>query len=261
MAADRMETQLATLLNPLQPAFLRILKLIADAARAQGKNISLCGEMGGQVRFLPLLVGMGLNKISAAAPSVAGLKAELARLNQSACKKLLETAVACATSSEVDGLLEQFSAQVSVPLLETELIMIDSDATTKEEAIKQGVDRLFVLGRTDNSLAVEDAIWRREATYSTGFGHGFAIPHCQTNAVRFNSLVLLKLKSPVAWNSLDGQPVRVVILLAIRSAQAGTTHMQVLAKLARQIMDDDFRAALERENKPARLCAVLQNIF
>jgi multiphosphoryl transfer protein len=262
MAADRMDTGLATLLNPLQPAFLRILKLIADAARAQKKEISLCGEMGGQVRFLPLLVGMGLNKISAAAPSVASLKTELARLNQMACEKLLETAVACATSSDVDALLEQFAAQASVPLLETELVVIDSDATSKEEVIKQGIDQLFILGRTDNSLAVEDAIWRREATYSTGFGHGFAIPHCQTNAVRFNSLVLIKLKTPVAWNSLDGQPVRVVILLAIRAAHGGgNAHMQVLAKLARKIMDEDFRAELELENDPAQLYAIMEKIF
>jgi fructose-specific phosphotransferase system IIA component len=143
----------------------------------------------------------------------------------------------------------------------TELVMIESDATTKAEAIKQGVDLLFILGRTEDSLAVEDAIWRREATYSTGFGHGFAIPHCQTDVVRFNSLVLIKLKSPVAWNSLDGQPVRVVLLLAIRAAQAGTAHMQVLAKLARKIMDDDFRAELERENVPALLNAILQQVF
>ena len=262
MAADRMDTGLATLLNPLQPAFLRILKLVADAARAQKKEISLCGEMGGQVRFLPLLVGMGLDKISAAAPSVAGLKAELARLNQTACQNLLADALNCATADEVGALLENFSAQISVPLLETELVVIDSDATSKEEVIKQGVDQLFILGRTDNSLAVEAAIWRREATYSTGFGHGFAIPHCQTNAVRFNSLVLLKLKSPVAWNSLDGQPVRLVILLAIRAANSGSNaHMQVLAKLARKIMDEDFRAELEKENDPARLCAVIGKIF
>ena len=261
MAADRMDTGLAMLLNPLQPAFLRLLKLIADAARAQKKAISLCGEMGGQVRFLPLLVGMELDKISAAAPTIAGLKTELTRLNQKTCRQLLATALNCATADDVSALLEQFSAQLSVPLLESELVMIDSDAATKEEAIKQAVDRLFVLGRTDNSQAVEDAVWRREATYSTGFGHGFAIPHCQASAVRFNSLVLLKPKSPVAWNSLDGQPVRVVILLAIRAGQAGTTHMQVLAKLARKIMDDDFRTELEQETDPARLCAVLQKIF
>ncbi len=261
MAADRMNPQLAALSNPLQPAFLRLLKLIADAARTQKKEISLCGEMGGQVRFLPLLAGLSLDKISAAAPAVAGLKAELSRLNQKTCRQLLDAALNCATADEVSALLEQFSAQLSVPLVEAELVMIDSDATTKEEAIKQAVDRLFILGRTDNSQAVEDAVWRREATYSTGFGYGFAIPHCQANAVRFNSLVLLKPKSPVAWNSLDGQPVRVVILLAIRAGQAGTTHMQVLAKLARKIMDDDFRAELEQEKDPARLCAVLEKIF
>jgi mannitol/fructose-specific phosphotransferase system IIA component (Ntr-type) len=79
--------------------------------------------------------------------------------------------------------------------------------------------------------------------------------------VRFNSLVLLKLKTPVAWNSLDGQPVRVVILLAIREDQAATTHMKVLANLARLVMDEDFRADLEQENEPAKLCAILQKIF
>ena len=261
MAADRLNAQLAGLANPLQPAFLRLLKWVVDAARAQQKEISLCGEMGGQVRFLPLLVGLGLNKLSAAGPALAGLKAELSRLNQAACRKLLEAALKCATAVEVGSLLDQFSGQTSVPLMATDLVLIESDATTKAEAIKQGVDRLFVMGRTDDALAVEDAIWRREATYSTGFGHGFAIPHCQTDAVRFNSLVLIKLNSPVAWNSLDGQPVRVVLLLAIRAAQAGTAHMQVLAKLARKIMDDDFRAELERENVPVQLNAILQQVF
>jgi fructose-specific PTS system IIA-like component len=261
MAADRMDSKLGALSNPLQPAFLRLLKLIVDAAQSRQKEISLCGEIGGQVRLLPLLAGLGLNKISAAAPAIAGLKAELSRLNRKTCQQLLEAAAHCATADEVDVLLEQFSAQASLPLLETGLVMIDADATSKEEAIKQAVDRLFVTSRTDQAHLVEDAVWRREATYSTGFGHGFAIPHCQTNAVRFNSLVLLKLKTPVAWNSLDGQPVRVVILLAIRSAQAGTTHLQVLAKLARKIMDDDFRAALEQENNAGRLCAILQAIF
>ena len=260
MAADRMNERLGTLYNPLHPSFLRLLKQISDTARAQKKDLSLCGEMGGQVKYLPLLTGLGLNKISAATPTIARLKTELSRLKMGACQQLLETAMDCATADEVAALLEQFSAQASVPLLETELVIVESDATTKEEVIKQAVDKLFVLVRTENSQALEQAIWRREATYSTGFGHGFAIPHCQSNAARFNSLVLLKLKSPVAWNSLDGQPVRVAILLAIREGQAATTHMKVLAKLARKIMDAEFRAELEQEKEPAKLCAILQKI-
>ena len=261
MAADRMSARLGALTNPLQPAFIRLLKLAAEEAREQSKEISLCGEIGGQARFLPLLVGLGLNKISAAAPAIAGLKAELSRLNQDRCRQLIEQVLRCATPEEVGVLLDQFSAQIPVPLVEYGLVIFDSDATSKEEAIKQAVDQLFVLGRTNHSLAVEEAIWRREATYSTGFGHGFAIPHCQSDAVRFNSLVVLKPKTPLAWNSLDGQPVRVVILLAICAAQGGNAHLQVLAKLARKIMDEDFRAQIETENDPAQLCAILQKVF
>lgn len=261
MATDRMNERLGTLYNPLHPSFLRLLKQIADTARAQKKELSLCGEMGGQLKYLPLLTGLGLNKISAATPTVAGLKTELSRLKMDTCQRLLEAAIDCATADDVAALLEQFSTQANVPLLETGLVIVESDATTKEEVIKQAVDKLFVLGRTENFQAVEQAIWRREATYSTGFGHGFAIPHCQSQAVRFNSLVLLKLKTPVAWNSLDGQPVRVALLLAIREGQAATTHMKVLAKLARQIMDDDFRKELERETEPDKLCAILEKIF
>ena len=48
MAADRMNAKLGALYNPLQPSFLRLLKQIADTARARKREVSLCGEMGGQ---------------------------------------------------------------------------------------------------------------------------------------------------------------------------------------------------------------------
>jgi fructose-specific PTS system IIA-like component len=258
MAADRANASVAGLYNPLQPAFLRLLKQITDAARANKKWIGLCGEMGGQTKFLPLLAGFGLNEISASTPAIAGLKAELAGLKFADCQQLLAAALGCATAGEVMALLENFSSRRTAALIDPELVIVDSDAATKEEAIKQAVDRLYILGRTEDSRAVEEAIWRREQTYSTGFGHGFAIPHCKTNAMRFNSLVLLKLKSPVKWNSLDGRPVRVVILFAVRETNSATEHMKVFAKLARQVMNENFRARLENESDAGALCAVLR---
>ncbi|MDE3066340.1 MAG: phosphoenolpyruvate--protein phosphotransferase [Verrucomicrobiota bacterium] len=261
MAADRMNTRLAALHDPLQPAFLRLLKQIADAARARQKEIGLCGEMGGQTRFLPLLTGLGLNKISAAAPVLAGLKTELAGLSADECRQLLDAALHCATAEEAGVLLEEFASRHGLPLLDPDLIIADSDAATREEAIKQAVDRLFVLGRTEEPLAVEEAVWQREAAYSTGFGNGFAIPHCKTNAMRFSSLALLKPRAPVAWRSLDGQPVRVMILLAVREDRSATEHMKILARLARRLMDGGFRTRLERESDPAKLCAILQPSF
>jgi fructose-specific PTS system IIA-like component len=217
--------------------------------------------MAGQARLVPLLVGLGFDKISASAPAIADLKAELAELTLGDCQKLVGQVLGCTIASEVSERLDEFISRRNPPLLEPGLIILDSDAATKEEAIKQAADQLFVLGRTKNPRAVEEAVWRRETTYSTGFGHGFAIPHCQSNSAQFNSMVLLKPRSPLAWNSLDGQPVKVVIMLAVRESNGDSTHMKVLARLARRVMDPHFRSQLEQETDPAKLCAILQQSF
>ena len=59
------------------------------------------------------------------------------------------------------------------------------------------------------------------------------------------------------WNSIDGQPVRTVILLVVREAEQAATHMRVLASLARRLMHEEFRAEVEREQDPAALCGLL----
>jgi multiphosphoryl transfer protein len=248
MAADRGNASVKALYNTLQPAFLRLLKQIVDAARQNKKWVGLCGEAGGNKKILPLVAGLELDEISVSAPVIAGLKAEIAELSFADCQRTLAAAIQCATAEEVSALLKRFAAQRGAPLIEPDLIVLDSDAKTKEEAIKQVADRLYVLGRTDNSRAVEEAIWQREQTYSTGFGHGFAIPHCKTDAIRFNSLALLKLRAPVQWNSLDGEPVRVAVLFAARENGGANEHMKVFAKLARLMLDEDFRARVEKEN-------------
>lgn len=259
MAADRADARLASLYNPTQPAFLRLLKQIVDTAKANGKWIGLCGEMGGQKQYLPLLVGLGLNEISVSAPAMGGLKADLSRLELSECQQLFASALNCVAAQEVSALLEKFSTQHSLPLLAPELVVVNTDATTKEEAIKRGVDLLYIHGRTEQPRALEEAIWKREAEYSTGFGYGFAIPHCKSNAVSANSVVVLKLAQTVAWNSLDEKPVSIVILMVIRDSDAATAHMKILSTLARQVMHESFREEIERENDPERLCAFLKS--
>jgi len=257
MAVDRADSRLASLYNPLQPSFLRLLKQIVDTARAQKRWVGLCGEMGGQKRYLPLLAGLGLDEISVSAPAIGGLKAELSRLDLPDCQRLFASALACATAEEAGALLDNFSAQHSLPLLSPDLIVINADASTKEEAIKRGVDLLYIHGRTEQPREIEEAVWRREAQYSTGFGHGFAIPHCKSSVVNANSLVVLKFAQPVPWNSIDEKPVRVMILMVIREADGATEHMKIISTLARQVMHEEFRADIEREQDPAGLCALL----
>jgi fructose-specific PTS system IIA-like component len=257
MAADRANARVAGLYNPLQPAFLRFLKQMIDSFHARHRWVGLCGEMGAQSQCLPLLAGMGLDEISAPAPAIARLKAELAGMEMEYCRRLLDAALQCATAEEVAALPEGPAFARMAPLLEPDLVVLDAEAGTKAEAIKLAVDRLYVLGRSDDPSAVEEAVWQREATYSTGFGHGFAIPHCKTNAVRVNSLVLLKLRAPLAWGSLDDEPVGVMVLLVVREANSATEHLRIFAQLARRLMHEDFRKHLEMGTECGEICAFL----
>jgi fructose-specific PTS system IIA-like component len=158
----------------------------------------------------------------------------------------------------VGQLLDEFESRRPAPLIDPELVIPHSESRTKEEAIKEMVDRLYVAGRTDRPRDVEGAVWRREAVYSTGFGHGFAIPHCKTDAVRANSLAILKLKTPVEWGSLDGNPVQVLLFLVIRESDQATEHMKVLAALARRLMHEEFRDRLAQEQDADALCRFLE---
>ena len=258
MAADRGASRLASLYEPLQPAFLRLLKHIVDTARRHRRPISLCGEMGAQVKLLPLLAGSGLDTLSVAIPAIPALKAELPGLRAEDCRQLWETAAACGARSEVASLLDRFADQHGAALFDPELILTNADAATREEAIKLAVDKLFVLGRTDDPRAVEESIWNRERGHSTGFGHGFAIPHCKTNALRAHSLVALKFRTPVPWEAIDGQPVRVMILLAVRESESAANHLKILAKLARLLMDETFRSRIEAEDGAQALSCFLR---
>ncbi len=256
-AVDRTNPRLSSLADPLEPSFIRLLHQVVADAHAAGRWVGLCGEMGGRARYLPLMVGLDLDEISLAAPDIAATRGLLADLSAAGCQALVERARRAATAREVAQLLDERGHWREMPLTGPELVEIDADCRTKEEAIKAAVDLLYAAGRTERSREVERAVWRREETYSTGFGHGFAIPHCQTDAAGASSMAVVKLRAGVDWNAIDGQPVRTVILLVVREAEQAATHMRVLASLARRLMHEEFRTEVEREQDPAALCALL----
>ncbi len=256
-AADRGNAAVAPRYSVFAPAFLRFLKQIVDAVHARGRWIGLCGEMAEDARALPLLVGLGLDEISLSAPRIPATKAALATLNASECTTLLDAALHCTDTEDVVQIAE--AARVTaLPLLAPELVLYDVDADSKAEAIRALVDALHLTDRTDVPAEVEEAIWRREDTGSTGFGDGFAVPHCKTDAVAAATVAIARLKKPVDWQALDGRPVDVVVLLAIRASDPARKHLKMLARLSRLAMQDEFRGLLRGERDPAALVVALQ---
>ncbi|WP_059173717.1 phosphoenolpyruvate--protein phosphotransferase [Bacillus sp. FJAT-27445] len=101
MAADRMNERVSYLYQPYNPAILRLVKMVIDAAHAEGKWAGMCGEMAGDVTAIPLLLGLGLDEFSMSATSILRARSLLKKLNKSDMEKLAGEALSMGTVDEV----------------------------------------------------------------------------------------------------------------------------------------------------------------
>lgn len=251
MAADRGNAGVADLCDELQPVFLRALRQIVRDAASHGLWVGVCGEMAGRVANVPLMIGLGVQEISIGPADLAAVKLTIGQADASRCREVLERACELDSAEEVRALLETLAwrnERAAPGVIDADCIELGSDVASKAEAIKTAVDLLFIVGRTDAPRVVEEAVWAREATYSTGMGHGVAVPHCKCAAVRWPTLAVVTLARTVDWDAMDGKPVHTVLLLAMPAGEAagggGAAHLKLFAALARRLMHDEFRDGL-----------------
>jgi phosphotransferase system enzyme I (PtsI) len=94
LAADRLSADLADLTDPWQPALLALVGLTAEAGRAAGKPVGVCGEAAADPLLACVLVGLGVSSLSCAASAVPGVGARLATVDLADCRKAAEAALA-----------------------------------------------------------------------------------------------------------------------------------------------------------------------
>ncbi|MDE4083391.1 MULTISPECIES: phosphoenolpyruvate--protein phosphotransferase [Enterobacter cloacae complex] len=257
LAVDRDNAKVTRHYNSLNPAFLRALDYAVQAVHRQGKWIGLCGELGAKGSVLPLLVGLGLDELSMGSPAIPATKARLAQLDSRACRQLLNQAMACRTSLEVEHLLAQFRMnQQDTPLVTPRCISLDNDWNSKEEVMKGMTDNLLLAGRCRYPRKLEADLWAREAVFSTGLGFGFAIPHSKSEHIEQSTISVARLKAPVMWGDEEAQ---FIIMLTLNKHAAGDQHMRIFSRLARRIMHDDFRSALVNASSQEAIASLLQH--
>jgi phosphotransferase system enzyme I (PtsI) len=93
LAADRMSSELADLLDPWQPALLQLVAACGVAGRAAGKPVGVCGEAAADPRLAPVLVGLGVTSLSMTARSVPAVRAALAEYTLADCERLAREAL------------------------------------------------------------------------------------------------------------------------------------------------------------------------
>ncbi|MCI6052390.1 MAG: phosphoenolpyruvate--protein phosphotransferase [Limosilactobacillus mucosae] len=106
-AADRGNDAVSYLYQPLNPAFLRLIKHVIDAAHANNTKAAMCGEMAGDQLAMPLLLGMGLDEYSMSASSILRTRSMMKDLDTKECAKWANDAInLCYTADEVEKMVK-----------------------------------------------------------------------------------------------------------------------------------------------------------
>ena len=103
----------------------------------------------------------------------------------------------------------------------------------------------------DSRLYLKGLI-ERENKFSTGIGNGIAMPHCRCEAIKEISIMICTLKNKVSWDSIDEQDVDFVIALAIPCENVDDKYLQIISKLARNLIKEKFvkeLKSLDNENE------------
>ncbi|HCD50982.1 MAG TPA: hypothetical protein DEQ34_00945, partial [Balneolaceae bacterium] len=95
-------------------------------------------------------------------------------------------------------------------LLDENTIITDSEFGNKDDVINALVDTLSGKVPEEALETVRTRVFERESVMSTGVGKGLAIPHCKTKVVDDNFAAFVKLEKPLDFNSIDGEPVRII---------------------------------------------------
>ena len=121
-------------------------------------------------------------------------------------------------------------------IINKNLIKLDIDADTKEYCMKELISLMESEGRLNDASCYTEEVLNRENLCTTGIGFGIAIPHGKCDAVKVPTVAFGRLNGGIEWQSLDGEPVNMVFLLAVPKDSESNEHLKILAALSRKLI-------------------------
>lgn len=129
-------------------------------------------------------------------------------------------------------------------LLDSRSISLNGAPKSKSEALDQMVALMAKSGKINDEEAYKKQVYLREEESTTGIGEGIAIPHGKCDAVTKPGLAAMVVKDGVDFDSLDGEPVHLIFLIAAPNTE-DNIHLDVLSKLSMLLMDENFSNNLQ----------------
>ena len=143
-------------------------------------------------------------------------------------------------------------------ILQPTCVKVPLEGKDKNAVISELIDVLDADGLLLDKNAASEAVFMREQTRSTGIGSNIAIPHGKCKAVKELVMAIGIAHEPIDFDSVDGKPVTIVILLVSPVDQTGP-HIQALAKISRLMLDEQFKQSLEKASTADEVYQLLSN--
>lgn len=137
-------------------------------------------------------------------------------------------------------------------------VLCGQTVENRDAALALISERAVEAGIAEDSAALYAAFLKREAEGTTGMIEGFAIPHAKSDTVKTAQVMVLKSSEGIAsWETMDESPVTCAIALLVPESEAGTSHLQILSKVATALTDEAFRAAVKSTDDPAAIAKLI----
>lgn len=114
-------------------------------------------------------------------------------------------------------------------------------------------------GIVKDAAALHEGLVARESTMSTGVGCGFGFPHTTTPEAENAAVILIRLAEPIDFESIDNEPVDIVLGLIIPEAKR-EIHIRLLARVSRLCQNPEFLSAVKQSDNPETVCRVLTDL-
>ncbi|MTB64755.1 PTS sugar transporter subunit IIA [Streptococcus sp. zg-86] len=113
----------------------------------------------------------------------------------------------------------------------------------------------------DEASWLVEAFIERENEVSTGLQDSFAIPHAKSNFIKRPAIFFLKLQQPIAWETFDDQAVSNVFALLVPSQFEGTTHLEMISRIATSLLEEDFVNRVKNSSNIDELQKIISKVM
>lgn len=139
-----------------------------------------------------------------------------------------------------------------------ENILLDVDVASKEELFEVIANYAYQSGYVANKAETCSAFNEREAEYSTGLQDGFAIPHAKSKSVIRPTVLFVRLKQEIEWETFDESAVKNVFALMVPKEDEGTVHLEMLSRLATALLEAEFIQQVQQSGDKTELVELIK---